>query len=316
MKVGLGLPQVGAQATKQNLIQFARDAEREGFDSLWVGDRLLWPLKPQTPYAGTPDGSLPTEYQRMFDPLETLTFVAANTENITLGTAVIDMVFHNPIILARQFATLDILSEGRIVAGFGLGWSKDEYQASNVPFERKGKRADEFLKILQKAWTDDIVEFKGEFYNIPASIIGPKPIQKPHIPIYLGGFNQRAFSRIVDNNCNGWVGVITGPLFYLKNAIDILKEQISKANQEMNQFKIIVASFPAIVDSKSDFSTHNTKMNNRFPLTGSIDEIGDDMNELKRFGVDHIIFQFGFSPIGKDLNQVIDVSKQLLDLAR
>lgn len=111
MKVGITLPQAGQQATRENVIHIAQNAESEGFDSLWVFERLLWPINPQTPYPATPDGSLPSEYQTIFDPLETLTFVAANTNKIALGTSVIDMLFHNPVVLARRFATLDVLSE-------------------------------------------------------------------------------------------------------------------------------------------------------------------------------------------------------------
>jgi alkanesulfonate monooxygenase SsuD/methylene tetrahydromethanopterin reductase-like flavin-dependent oxidoreductase (luciferase family) len=153
MKVGLVLPQVSDLATKQNIIQFAVDAENEGFDSLWVAERLLWPIKPQTPYPGTPDGTLPTYFQRVFDPLETLTFVAAKTQKIALCTSVIGMLFHTPVILAKRFATLDLYSEGRAVCGLGIGWSKDEYQASNIPFKDRGKRADEFLQAMKKIWT-------------------------------------------------------------------------------------------------------------------------------------------------------------------
>ena len=169
MKVGITLPQSGQQATRENIIQAARQAEEESFDSAWVFERLLWPIRPQTPYPGTPDGSLPIEYQNIFDPIETLNFVAANTSKISLGTSVIDMLFHNPVILARRLATLDVMSQGRAVCGLGIGWSKDEYQAANVPFSNKGKRADEFIHALKKIWTEDIVEFKGEYYNIPAS---------------------------------------------------------------------------------------------------------------------------------------------------
>src|ERR687888_2400190 len=147
MKVGIVLPEAGQQATRENVIQAAKEAEKEGFDSLWTWERLLAPLKPQTPYPLTPDGSLPEEFQNVFDTLETLTFVAANTNKIALGTSIIDMLFHNPIVLARQFATLDVLSEGRAIAGFGIGWSRDEYQASNIPFKDRGKRADEYVKI-------------------------------------------------------------------------------------------------------------------------------------------------------------------------
>jgi alkanesulfonate monooxygenase SsuD/methylene tetrahydromethanopterin reductase-like flavin-dependent oxidoreductase (luciferase family) len=124
LKVGITLPQAGQQATRENIIQAVRQAEEEGFDSVWVFERLLWPLKPQTPYPGTPDGSLPIEYQNIFDPIETLSFVAANTSKISLGTSVIDMLFHNPVILARRFATLDVMSQGRAICGLGIGWSK------------------------------------------------------------------------------------------------------------------------------------------------------------------------------------------------
>ena len=187
MKVGITLPNLGPQATRENVLKLATRAEKEGFDSLWTITRILWPLKPQSAYRATPDGSLPIEYQNVLDPLDVLVYVAANTNNIALGTSVADIFFYTPIMLAKRFATLDVLSQGRVLSGLGLGWSKDEYQASNIPFMNRGERADEFIQVMKKIWTDDIVEFKGKSYDIPASKIDPKPIQKPHIPIYLGG---------------------------------------------------------------------------------------------------------------------------------
>ncbi len=97
------------------------------------------PINPRDLYPGTSDGKFPAYWQYIFEPLETLTYVAANTESIALGTSVIDMLFHKPVALARRFATLDVLSEGRAIAGFGIGWSKDEYQASSIPFKDRGK---------------------------------------------------------------------------------------------------------------------------------------------------------------------------------
>jgi probable F420-dependent oxidoreductase len=196
--VKIGLPQTGeGHARKENIISLAKGAENAGFYSLWVLETLIWPINPQDPYPGTTDGKFPTDWQYIFDPLETLTIVAGNTENIALETSVIDVLFHNPVILARRFATLDVLSGGRAMAGCGIGWSRDEYQVSGIPFRDRGKTADEYLQILKKIWTDDVVEFKGQFYNIPASKIGPKPIQKPHSPIYLGGYSQNTFVRVV-----------------------------------------------------------------------------------------------------------------------
>ena len=316
MKVGLVLPQAGQQATRENVIQMAKNAESEGFDSLWVFERLLWPISPKTPYVATPDGSLPIEYQIMLDPLETLTYVAANTNKIALGTSVIDMLFHNPVILARRLATLDILSEGRSIAGFGIGWSKDEYQASNIPFQNRGKRADEFVQVLKRIWTDDVVEFKGKYYSIPASKIGPKPIQKPHPPVYLGGFSPNTFSRIVNYDTNGWLAVVGGPLEYLDNTIKTIKDIANKANKDPNKFKVILlAHLNVALDSKSQPTT-TTNEDQRFPFTGTIDQIGNDIKRIKQMDIDHIIFGYVFVPIGRDVNKILDLTKQLAKFAR
>ena len=315
MKIGLVLPQAGQQATRENVIQMAKNAESEGFDSLWVFERLLWPINPQTPYVATPDGSLPIEYQIMLDPLETLTYVAANTNKIALGTSVIDMLFHNPVILARRLATLDILSEGRSIAGFGIGWSKDEYQASNIPFQNRGKRSDEFIQVLKRIWTDDVVEFKGKYYSIPASKIGPKPIQKPHLPVYLGGFSPNTFSRIVNYDTNGWLAVVGGPLEYLDHTIKTIKDIANKANKDPNKFKVILlAHLNVALDSKSQSTTTNEDQ--RFPFTGTIDQIGNDIKRIKQMDIDHIIFGYVFVPIGRDVNKTLDLTKQLAKFAR
>ncbi|MFZ0344441.1 MAG: TIGR03619 family F420-dependent LLM class oxidoreductase [Nitrososphaeraceae archaeon] len=313
MKVGITLPQAGEQSTTGNIVRTAKTAEDEGFDSLWVFERLLWPISPQTPYVATPDGSLPVEYQRVFDPLETLTFLAAKTNKITLGTSVIDILFHNPVVLARRFATLDVLSGGRTIAGLGIGWSKDEYQVSNIPFENKGKRADEFIQALKKIWTEDIVEFKGNYYNIPASKIGPKPIQKPHIPIFMGGFSPNTFKRIINYSTNGWLGLIVGPLEYLENTIKSMNEMASKANKDPNEFKTILLTYPNIVESKNEQLTNESQ---RFPLTGTIDQIGNDIKRIKKIGVNHIVFGYNFLPIGRDIDSVINKSKELSKYAR
>lgn len=307
MRVGITLPQVGESATRENVIELAKAADREGVDSLWVLDRLLWPLKPQTPYRGTQDGTLPPSAQNVLDPTELLTFAAANTDKIALGTSVIDMLFHNPVILARRFATLDVLSQGRVICGLGIGWSKDEYQACNIPFKHKGKRAIEFVEVLKKIWTDDVVEFKGEFYNLPASKIGPKPIQKPHPLIYLGGWSSKTFPRIVNNDANGWLasmGVGIASLEYLQTNIRILKDMAIRSNKNKNDFRVFVLTYPQINFKPS-------KTCERIPLTGTIDQIGSDIQKIKEMEVDHIIFCYLFSMENDDPKKMIYLTKQL-----
>jgi probable F420-dependent oxidoreductase len=306
MKFGVTLPQLGKQATRENLIRFAKEAEEAGFDSVWVLERLLWPINPQTPYPVTPDGSLPVDYQNVLDPLETLSFVAANTEKISLGTSVIDSPFHNPVVLGRRFATLDVLSKGRAICGLGIGWSKDEYQTSNIPYKDRGKREDEIIEVLKRIWTDDVVEFKGEYYNIPPSKIGPKPIQKPHIPIYVGGFSPKTLARIVKYDTSGWLGIGGfGPLDQLRNTVNTIKEIASKASKDPNSFKVILLTYPQIAESGDSGGGQ------RSPLTGTIEQIGADITEIKDMGIDHLVIGFWFSPMYENLDKTIEISKQL-----
>ena len=315
MKAGILLPHLGDCVTRDNVLYIAKEAEKEGLDSVWALERLLWPLKPQTPYPATPDGSLPTMYQNVFDPIETLTFVAANTEKIALGTSVIDMLFHNPVILARRFATLDVLSQGRAICGLGIGWSKDEYDVSGIPYQHRGERANEFLQLLKRIWTDEVVELKGNFYSIPASKIGPKPVQKPHPPILLGGFSQNTFLRIL-NYANGWLPIAGfGPLGQLEQAINGLREGARKANKDPSKIRVFVLTYPNVLDSFSSPTSSSSKQQ-RLPMSGSIDQIGTDIDQIKAMDVEHIIFGYAFSPTGKDMKKMIEITKQLATFAK
>lgn len=310
MKVGMFLPQVGEYATKENILYIAKESEKEGIDSVWVLDRLLWPLNPQTPYAATPDGTLPVEFQNVLDPLTTLTYVAGVTKRILLGTSIIDMFFQNPVVLGKRFATLDILSEGRTIAGLGIGWSKDEYEIAGVPYKEKGTRADEFLQVLKKIWTDEVVEFKGQFYNIPASKIGPKPLQEPHPPILLGGFSPKTFSRIL-NYANGWIGVAGfGPLEQLEQVINSLKENARKIDKDPSNIGIYLGSYPNVLESSVASNEE------RSPMTGTIDQIGSDIEQIKTMGTNHIFFGYMSSSICKDMKKMVEVTKLLARFAK
>jgi probable F420-dependent oxidoreductase len=310
MKIGMFLPHVGEQATKENIVYSAMEAEKGGIDSVWVLDRLLWPLNPQTPYVASADGSLPVEYQNVLDPLTTLTFVAGITERISLGTSIIDMFFQNPVILGKRFATLDALSGGRVIAGLGLGWSKDEYEVSGIPYKERGSRADEYLQVLKKIWTEEVVEFRGQFYNIPASKIGPKPSQKPHPPILLGGFSPKIFSRIV-NYTQGWIGAAGfGPLNQLEQQIIALKEVARKHDKDPSKVGIYLVSYPTILESSPASNELRT------PMTGTIEQIGSDIERLNAIGTDHLILGHIFSPLTKDVRKLLEVTKRLARFAK
>src|SRR2546422_3580209 len=197
MKLGFSLPLAGPWATPENQVLIAQRAERLGYPSLWVFQRMLYPIKPQNDYPPMAGQPWPKSFERVMDPLVSLAFVAGVTSRIRLGTSVLIMPYYTPVILAKQLATLDIVSGGRLDVGLGLGWSKDEFDAVGVPYEGRGKRADEFLRCLKAIWTEDPVEFTGEFYSVPRAKVEPRPVQRPHPPITIGGYGPTVIRRAV-----------------------------------------------------------------------------------------------------------------------
>ena len=150
MRLGFGLPQVGSFGDPDAIAAVAKRAEALNFDSLWVLDRFLFPLEWQTPY---PLGTPPESFKQVLDPVEILTFAAAHTSAIGLGTSVLNLPYYNPVLLARRLTTLDVLSGGRLRLGLGIGWSLDEYQAAGTPWEGRGDRMGEAVEVLKAIWT-------------------------------------------------------------------------------------------------------------------------------------------------------------------
>lgn len=288
MKVGISLPQLGPQASAENLARVARHAEELGYDSVWVLERLLWPLAPKEPYPATADGKLPDSYQIVFDPIETLTFVAALTQRVQLGTSVLVLPYHTPIQLARRIATLDVLSGGRALLGVGVGWSHDEFEAAGTPFERRGARSDEILQAMIDIWTKDPVKFDGEFYHIPESNVGPKPVQEPYPPIYIAGFGQYAFDRAVRFG-NGWNPAGVPSFEWLEGMIKQFRDTAERAGR--GGMEVVLRSFTVLL--KESMSGQ------RSPMTGTLDEIRSDAHRLRDMGVTHLIQSppaIGFDP--------------------
>ncbi|MEK0330586.1 MAG: TIGR03619 family F420-dependent LLM class oxidoreductase [Nitrosopumilus sp.] len=304
LKIGFSLPHIGNLATAENIAYAARFGETEGFDSLWVIDRILWPAEPQTPYPPSPDGSWPEIYQNVIDPIETLTYVAGITQKIKLATGIIDMLYQNPLILAKRLSSLDNLSKGRLLLGFGNGHSKDEFDAAGVPFEKRGERADEFLQVLNKIWYNDTVEHKGKYYTIPKSIIGPKPYQEK-IPIYLAGFSPKALNRIISSNANGWVGIPQLDLDAFKAGQEQLRKAAQEQGRDPNTIEFPVLLFPEV--SEVDLGTDRQSMN------GSIAQIAQDIQGFEKLGVTHVNLVFDFGSVANDLKKRLEYSKQIKD---
>ncbi|MET7998107.1 TIGR03619 family F420-dependent LLM class oxidoreductase [Amycolatopsis sp. NPDC005232] len=194
MELGLALPVAGPQTSPETIVKVAREAERLGYAALWTFERLLRPLEKVELYGSKEIGMVPEFYRSTYEPLETLSYVAAATERIKLGSAVMVAPMHVPVVLARRFATLDQLSGGRAIAGLGQGWQQHEFDTANVPSSRKGARTEEFIAAMRAVWGPDPVGHEGEFYRIAPSEVNPKPVQA-HLPVLMAAFAPAAVKR-------------------------------------------------------------------------------------------------------------------------
>jgi len=304
MRRGFGLPQSGPAAGPEAIVKVARRAEELGYDSLWVYERFLYPVQPQIRYAGTPDGSYPEVFKTVLDPLDALTWAAANTRRIALGTSVLDMPYYNPVLLARRLTTLDVLSGGRVRVGLGLGWCKDEFDAVGRPMRGLGKLADEFIGVLKAIWTTDPAEFHGQFFTLPRSIIQPKPIQKPHPPIYLAAFTPGALERSA-RLANGWNPVML-PIDAMKQMTDSMKNMARVAGRNPDEMETIVRA--------NIYETTKPLGNDRVIFHGSREQIAADLAATRDLGVAEIFIDPTFSPAGQSVDGFLSTLEQMREI--
>lgn len=302
MKTGFALPNIGPLATADAVIQVAQRAESLAYDSLWTIERLFWPLKPQTPYPVTPDGLLPEPYKYILDPLDTLTFAAAHTKTVRLGTSVLDIPYYNPVVLGRRLTTIDYLSNGRLSVGFGLGWSKDEMDATGANMKQRGAMADEFLQALKAIWTTNPVEFHGKFYQIPKSYIDRKPVQKPHPPIYLAAFAPAAMSRLA-REANGWNPVAI-PVDGMAQMFAGVQQMARAAGRDPSSLVMIVRANLEIADKPLG--------DPRMIFSGTMEQIQEDIAGCKRIGVHELFFDPTFQ--AKSLDEWLTLMEQFRKL--
>lgn len=231
MKFGVALPHFGPGACPEAIVEVAQKAELFGFDSVWALDRLLWPLKPMSRYPGNPRGELPAVMQNTYDPLIALTFAAACTRKVRLGTSVLVASYRSPILAAKMGATLDQLSGGRFILGLGAGWSAEEFAVSGQSLEERHQYTDEYLLVLRELWTAEEPSFTGKYFQIPKSIFLPRPLQKPHPPIWIGGNSKRALRRAAELG-DGWHPTSRIGASALAKEIKYIRESAANAGRD------------------------------------------------------------------------------------
>lgn len=241
---------------------------------------MLLPIKPKETFDGDP---WPEIFATVYDPIEMLTFVAARTKMVKLGTSVMSALFQNPVTLARRFATLDRLSNGRAIAGIGQGDFRDEFEAANIPLKRRGRGFEEFARAMRAVWGPDPVSFTGDFYNIPESKIGPKPVQPGGIPLLLGAFAPASMERAA--RIAGGIMPAAGKsttIEKLSQTINNFHDMVRRASRNPKEIMLILRVHNPLQKEKAT--------DPRPLLGGTPEQAAEDLPRLRELGIDHVFY--------------------------
>jgi len=280
MRVGFGLPVSGAWATPQHISHFATRAEQAGYASLWTFQRLLVP-------AGS--GMEPV-YHSVLDPMAALAYAAAVTARVRLGVAVINAPFVSPGYLAKQAASVDVLSSGRLDLGLGLGWMAEEFTMTGAPMQRRGARTAEYVLVLRALWGEQPAEFTGEFYSVPRGSALPGPVQPGGPPILLGGTAPVALRRI-GRIADGWVTSSRADLSAIADSIAIVRQGAAEAGRDPSAIRIICRGVVHAGEVAAD------PAGGRRLLSGDIAQIRDDVAWLAGQGVTEVFYDLNWDPL-------------------
>jgi probable F420-dependent oxidoreductase len=274
--LGIHLPITGQNATPEHICEVAERAERIGLASVWTYERLMRPAEPFM--LGVGPMPLPESSGSVFDPLETLSFVAARTSRIQLGTSVVNSLFHSPVVLAKRLATLDRLSNGRLLAGIGQGWMAQEFAAAGVPQSRRGAGFAEHIEAMRAVWGPNPARFEGRFYQIPETEVGPKPVRAGGPTVLVGAAAPPAVERAAK------LGLGLTLVIFDWDMTSGLVDAYRKAYQAPSDQP------PAPIVAQVNGTITEQAQDERMPLTGSLDQVVEDLARLEALGVRHVIW--------------------------
>lgn len=236
MKIGLIPVNVGV-ASAEKMIAVAKKAESVGVESVWTFEHVIVPNEYESKYPYSPNGKMGTTPETNFiDPLIALTAIAANTATLRLGTGINILPQTNPLLLAKQAASLDMVSGGRFMLGLGIGWLEEEFLAMGTPFERRGARFDDYVTAMKQVWTGETVEHQSDFLNWTGFKSYPVPSQKPHLPVHIGGTKGKVFERVAKYG-EGWFSPTMAP-DDIKPGLDQLKAACAAEGRDITEIEV------------------------------------------------------------------------------
>ncbi|MBV1931442.1 MAG: LLM class F420-dependent oxidoreductase [Porticoccaceae bacterium] len=221
--------------------------EERGFSHLWAAEHVVNFQNYTSSYPYSDDGVPPFGADTgIIEPFTALTFLAAHTTTLKLGTGISILPQRNPVYFAKQAADVDVLSNGRLVVGVGTGWSAEEFGALNVPFERRGSRTRDYLQVVRSLWCDEVSSFSGDFYQLPECVQSPKPVQRPHPPLFFGGESNPALRRVAEFG-QGWMGYRLTP-DNLSERLQKLEAMLSEYGRSLDDIEIAISPYDGVLD--------------------------------------------------------------------
>ena len=256
MKISLFAPTLSPAGTPEFLEAVGRTADENGIHALWVPEHVVLFDDYESPYPYSLDNKIPAGGEAgMLDVFGALAFLAGVTDRVRLGTGICLVPQRNPIYTAKEAATVDWLSDGRLDLGIGVGWLREEFEALQVPFEHRGSRTRDYLEVMRTLWCDEVSEFEGEFYTLPACRAYPKPVQSPYPPLFFGGESAAALRRVAEFG-KGWYGFNLEP-HEIEPHVEALDKLLRDHGRSLDEIEIAISPYlrrptRALVDGYRD----------------------------------------------------------------
>ena len=283
MQYGVILPNVGPMARIDVLAQIAGEVEALGYRGIFLSDHIAIPVDLRSAYPYRSDGRFPLNSEDLIlEPVTTLSYLAAVTDSVHLGFSVLVLPYRHPVLNAKMLATLDVISAGRLIVGAGVGWMAEEFAALNADFDARGGVTDEHIAVLRALWSQPGPDISGPHYDVSGVGISPRPVQKPHPPIWTGGISPPALRRAA-NLGDGWHGVRQSPA-------DVARV-ISGISELRSQSDLTMEGYEISLRAGLDITDQPFCGDGRTPLRGSPDQIWADLSDYADAGLTYLVLE-------------------------
>jgi probable F420-dependent oxidoreductase len=313
MRYGFYLPVRGELATHEGVVETALHGERLGFHSATIADHIVFPTESRSRYPYAANGIHPSRGDAL-EQLSLMAFVAGKTERLRLITSVMIVPHRNPVLTAKMIATIDVMSRGRVTVGAGVGWLREEFAALHAPdFDKRGAVSNEYIEIMKKLWTTSPAEHQGVHYSFGPIRCEPRPVQRPHPPIWIGGHSEAALARAAKYG-DGWhpLGAVEPePLAppELAGKIETLKRLTEAAGRDFS--KLTLSFVGRLNQTAEPVSGADRKL-----FAGSAAQIADDVGAYAKLGVSEIIFDFRTPSLPDTLARMDRFAADVMPLTR